>query len=135
MARLLPRTCLVRARALLLVWLVTGCGTGAPTSRSNGSPDAAQNNSDGSAYKAPDGSADEGPSDAAQESGEEAAVEAETDAHGAMGHDASTFDSSMCLGIFESCMPGGPCCAPYACINLTGTFQCQVEGPALDAAR
>ena len=47
--------------------------------------------------------------------------------------DAST--DAACIGLFQACTETSQCCTPYACINITGTLQCQLEGPAIDAGR
>jgi hypothetical protein len=43
-------------------------------------------------------------------------------------------DEASCVGLFKTCANDAQCCAPYRCLNITGTSQCQLEGPALDAA-
>src|SRR5579863_3484935 len=39
-------------------------------------------------------------------------------------------DELACLQLFHSCTVDSECCAPNRCLNVTGTAQCQQEGPA-----
>ena len=39
-------------------------------------------------------------------------------------------DQLACFPLFHDCTADAECCAPNRCLNITGTRQCQQEGPA-----
>lgn len=43
-------------------------------------------------------------------------------------------DISECSGFMVDCKTSAECCAPYSCLNITGTPKCQTEGPEPDIA-
>ena len=43
--------------------------------------------------------------------------------------DAGT-DADACLALFHPCTKDTDCCAPNRCLNITGTSECQTEGPS-----
>ncbi len=38
-------------------------------------------------------------------------------------------DTLTCSSLFQACRTDGDCCAPNRCLDITGTLQCQQEGP------
>ena len=54
-----------------------------------------------------------------------------TGAGGATGGDAGG-DAAACYPLFHACATNAECCAPNRCLNITGTLECQQEGPAVD---
>lgn len=48
------------------------------------------------------------------------------------GKDA-TQATTACFSLFHACTESGECCAPNRCLNITGTLECQQEGPAPSA--
>jgi hypothetical protein len=44
--------------------------------------------------------------------------------------DGGVVDAAACYPLFHACTSSDQCCAPNLCLNITGTLQCQVEGPA-----
>lgn len=38
-------------------------------------------------------------------------------------------DGAACYPLFHACASDGECCAPNRCLNITGTLQCEQEGP------
>ncbi len=41
-------------------------------------------------------------------------------------------DIAQCLGFMADCKTNDQCCAPFSCLNITGTPKCQTEGPQQD---
>jgi len=41
-------------------------------------------------------------------------------------------DAASCYPLFHACATNAECCAPNRCLNITGTLECQQEGPAAD---
>jgi hypothetical protein len=39
-------------------------------------------------------------------------------------------DVPACVPLFHACGANSDCCAPNRCLNITGTLECQQEGPA-----
>jgi hypothetical protein len=39
-------------------------------------------------------------------------------------------DAPACFPLFHACGANSDCCAPNRCLNITGTLECQQEGPA-----
>jgi hypothetical protein len=43
--------------------------------------------------------------------------------------DLSDAGDAACSALFTRCTQDSECCAPYRCLNITGTRECQLEGP------
>jgi hypothetical protein len=57
-----------------------------------------------------------------------------TGADGATGGDDAGGDAAACFPLFHACSTNAECCAPNRCLNITGTLECQQEGPAVDGS-
>jgi len=54
---------------------------------------------------------------------------AEADAASGSSQQASADTAAACFPLFHACTGNDECCAPNRCLNITGTPECQQEGP------